>query len=200
MDNNKIMETIMEEYIDKVLAGLISQGYTYQNGLKEKEIMDIEKYYNISFNIDHKNYLMHYVFIGEHFYNWRDDSRENIIRIKQMLEWPLDGILFDIENNVYWPDEIKEKPNGIEKQKEIFTEYYKNNIPKLIPIFGHRYMCSEPKETGVPVYSVYQTDIIYYGYNILDYFNHEFKLNIKNNNKKWDVDNTKYWPQFCVYK
>lgn len=46
--------------------------------------------------------------------------------------------------------------------------------PPLIPIFGHRYIPSAPNQVGLPVLSIVQTDIIYYGMNIRDYFKHEF--------------------------
>jgi len=122
----------------------------------------LKTFYNISFNIDHKNYLMNYVLIGSSFYDWHDFSKTNVKRIKSMLNWPLEGILFDIEHNTYWPKEIEIKPETLKQKKDIFVEYYQKNIPKLAPIYSHRYMCSEPKKIGAPVYSVYQTDIIYY--------------------------------------
>lgn len=46
--------------------------------------------------------------------------------------------------------------------------------PKLIPILGHRYIPEEPHERGNPVFSVYQTDVIYYGADLEDYFRREF--------------------------
>jgi hypothetical protein len=52
-------------------------------------------------------------------------------------------------------------------------ENYRNKIPKLIPIFSHRYVVSG-KDADYPIISVYQTDIIYYGSNLLEYFKHEF--------------------------
>ena len=173
---------------------------TFQKGLSIDEISQIEKFYNLSFNIDHRNYLMRYVLIGGSFYDWRNDTKNNVEHIKKMLNWPLEGILFDIEHNIYWPREIEIKPERITQKKDIFIKYYQENISKLVPIYGHRYMCSEPKKTGAPVYSVYQTDIIYYGDNILDYFSKEFGINIKNNYEKWEEDNTIYWPQFCFYE
>jgi hypothetical protein len=40
----------------------------------------------------------------------------------------------------------------------------------------HRMMPDEPREAGNPVFSVHQTDIIYYGFDLLDYLRNEFKL------------------------
>ncbi len=44
----------------------------------------------------------------------------------------------------------------------------------LIPIYSHRYIPSAPSEAGNPILSVYQTDVIYYGSDLEDYFVNEF--------------------------
>ena len=48
--------------------------------------------------------------------------------------------------------------------------------PKLIPIHSHRYIPEEPHESGNPVFSVHQMDVIYYGFDLDDYLRHEFNL------------------------
>ena len=45
--------------------------------------------------------------------------------------------------------------------------------PPLIPLIGHRYLPSQPNESANPVFSVYQSDIIYYGRDLADYFERE---------------------------
>lgn len=44
-----------------------------------------------------------------------------------------------------------------------------------MPIYGHRYLPTVPSMGGNPVLSVYQTDIIYYGNDLLDWFSYEFQ-------------------------
>ncbi len=46
----------------------------------------------------------------------------------------------------------------------------------MIPVFAHRMLPSEPHLEGNPVFSVHQTDIIYYGFDLDDYLRHEFRL------------------------
>jgi hypothetical protein len=46
--------------------------------------------------------------------------------------------------------------------------------PILIPIYGHHYLPAEPSEAGNPVFSVYQTDIICYGFDLPSYLAVEF--------------------------
>lgn len=45
-------------------------------------------------------------------------------------------------------------------------------------------MPDRPHESGNPVFSVYQTDIIYYGFDLDDYLRHEF-----------DLPGRKPWPE-----
>jgi len=49
-----------------------------------------------------------------------------------------------------------------------------SHLPKLISLYSHRYLPAEVPDTGYPVFSVYQTDTIYYGRDLLDYLEREF--------------------------
>ncbi|MFD5738099.1 hypothetical protein ACFXJM_09610 [Streptomyces massasporeus] len=53
---------------------------------------------------------------------------------------------------------------------------YLANVPVMVPICSHRYLLGDPDRTGTPVLSMYQTDIIRYGTDLVDYFHHEFGL------------------------
>ncbi len=44
----------------------------------------------------------------------------------------------------------------------------------MIPVYGHRYMPARPAPSGAPILSIWQTDIIYYGTDLLDYLGNEF--------------------------
>jgi hypothetical protein len=46
--------------------------------------------------------------------------------------------------------------------------------PALIPVYHHRMIPDRPGAPGNPVFSVHQTDIIYYGIHLRDYLVHEF--------------------------
>jgi hypothetical protein len=48
--------------------------------------------------------------------------------------------------------------------------------PKLLPIFGHRFLAAEPCRVGNPVLSIQQMDIVYYGCDLAQYLMHEFVL------------------------
>lgn len=161
----------MIEEIRKILE---NKNIKMNRGMTEKEIITAENYYNIKFPIDLKELLMSFLPIGDRFYNWNDYSEENVSKIKDMLQFPIEGIIFDIEEDNFWMDRFGKCPEKIEERVKKFLEYKnKGLIPKLVPIFAHRYMLSD-KNINYPVISVYQTDIIYYGADLLEYFDNEF--------------------------
>ncbi|WP_245649134.1 hypothetical protein [Sphingomonas mali] len=102
-------------------------------------------------------------------YDWRIDHE----KIREMLAWPLEGILFDIEQNGFWLSEWGSRSEVEEERREIATVEV-GKAPKLIPLVSHRYLPAEPNEPGNPVFSIYQTDIIHYGANLEHYFRNEF--------------------------
>lgn len=166
--------------IEKLRKILENKGIEIYEGLTDEEFEKIESFYNIKFpqvlRILYKAFL-------PNLYNWRDFSEDNVNKIKDYLAMPIEGIIFDIEYNNFWLDCFGEKTGDKEKDKAKALEYMKNakeeDLPKLIPIYSHRYVPSFPDNIDVPILSVHQTDIIYYGRNIEDYFEHEFDSNYK---------------------
>ena len=164
--------------IEKIRQILENKGIEIHNGLSDEEFEKIEKFYNIKFprvlKILYKSFL-------PNLYNWRDFSEDNVQKMKKYLNMPIEGILFDIQYNGFWLDCFGEKTGDIEQNKAKAEEYLKNakeeEVPRLIPIYSHRYVPSFPDSIDVPVFSVMQTDIIYYGKNIENYFEHEFGNN-----------------------
>ncbi|MEM6908939.1 MAG: SMI1/KNR4 family protein [Pseudomonadota bacterium] len=101
--------------------------------------------------------------------DWRTDQA----KIEDALSWPLKGILFDIDHSDFWLSDWGEKPQKKSDQHAIARDAIEA-APKLIPVYSHRYIPQEPNEEGNPVFSVYQTDVIYYGSNLEHYFENEF--------------------------
>jgi hypothetical protein len=101
--------------------------------------------------------------------DWRTDHAA----IEAMLAWPLEGLLFDVENNALWLEDWGERPADPATRQEI-VGLAVARAPRLIPLYSHRYLPETPHEAGNPVFSVYQSDIIYYGADLADYFAREF--------------------------
>lgn len=102
-------------------------------------------------------------------YNWLNDRDA----LRLALDWPLEGILLDVENNNLWFESWGERPVSSEDRKKVLEKLVAQ-APTLIPIFGHRYLLNYPLSTGRPVLSVYQSDIVVYGSNIQNYLIEEF--------------------------
>lgn len=102
-------------------------------------------------------------------YDWRNDHDQ----IRAMLAWPLEGLLFDVEQNALWLPEWGERPSRSEARAEVVAATVKA-APALIPLVSHRYLPAEPRRAGNPVFSVYQSDIIHYGSDLENYFQREF--------------------------
>ena len=102
-------------------------------------------------------------------WDWRSDHEE----IRAMLKRPLEGLLFDVEHNMLWWPEWGERPASADARAEVVRDIV-NQAPKLVPLVSHRYIPSEPNESGNPVFSIHQSDVVYYGANLADYFEREF--------------------------
>ena len=102
-------------------------------------------------------------------YDWRTDDGA----IRKALAWPLEGLLFDVEENGLWWPEWNERPQEAEGRASVLQSIL-SDAPALIPILSHRYIPSEPCEAGNPVFSVYQSDIVHYRANLTDDFDREF--------------------------
>lgn len=159
---------------------LSSHGIKFENGLSSKEIYEIENNFTFLFPEPLRSFLQNCLPVGQGFPKWRKLDDKELIKT---LNWPLEGIMFDIEHNNFWLKSLGEKPDNITLIKELVSSAYKS-APKLIPIYSHRYMPSvQNNNIDIPILSVHQTDIIIYGNNLEDYFIHEFMESSQNSNK-----------------
>lgn len=163
----------------KEQAGLLidilkSKAVHFDIGLTDDEVTQVQNKFEFTFPPDLKLLLQTALPVSNAFVNWRlglaSDAETN--KIKDKLSWPLEGMLFDIKNNVFWLESWGEKPESYEEQERIAAYHYQT-YPKLVPIFAHRYIPANPHENGNPIFSVYQMDIIYYGYNLPTYLANE---------------------------
>lgn len=163
----------MKKY-QEIKLKLESKGIQFQQGMSPEEITDAEELFGISFPVELKRFYSVGLPVSKGFYNWRDKSEENIQCIKSVLDGPLHGLIFDLENNDdFWCDDWGDKPKDINDAKRILIERY-SNAPKMIPVFGHRYIPYIPNVNSFPVFSICQSDIIIYGKDLISYLEIEF--------------------------
>ena len=148
----------------KLLIQLLkSRGIQFEKGLTNEELITVEANFDITFPPDLQTLLCLELPVSKEFANWRKalSSKEYEDEVFDKLNRPLEGMIF-------------------EQQKEIATQNFKK-YPKLIPIYSNRYIPSKPHETGNPILSVHQMDIIYYGFDLATYFRNEFHLRLPDN-------------------
>jgi hypothetical protein len=149
---------------------LRDRGVTLASGLTAAELDRVEQVHRFRFPPDLRSFLSCAMPQGKGFLDWRAPESDELL---ERLAWPFDGIAFDIEHNKFWWREWGSRPpvlsDAIAKAKDAVAL-----APRLVPIYSHRYLPSEPAVAGNPVFSVYQTDIIYYGTDLRRYFACEF--------------------------
>lgn len=94
-------------------------------------------------------------------------------RYDDILRWVLHGIEFDIENSHLWHQRWGKRPPSLSAALDVARKDFET-WPKLLPIYGHRFLAAEPCRSGNPVFSIKQTDIVYYGADLSHYLVHEF--------------------------
>ncbi len=156
--------------VEEVVRRLRRTGIALDPGLADDEFDRLRTEFGFEFSPDHRSLLAMALPIGERWPNWRSGDHDGLA---SRLAWPADGVVFDVLNNAFWPASWGSRPAD-DTTAEAVTRAEMTKVPTLIPIYGHRYLPAAPAPTGSPVFSVYQTDVIYYGDNLLDYVAHEF--------------------------
>ncbi|ANP55647.1 hypothetical protein J2Z21_005720 [Streptomyces griseochromogenes] len=139
-------------------------------GMSERELDLAEERWGFRFAPEHRTLLGAGLPTGRSWPDWRDGDPEDLA---ERLAWPVDGVLFDVEHNGLWLTDWDARPAGTQDALEVARTHLAG-VPVMVPIHSHRYLLADPDRTGTPVLSMYQTDIIYYGTDLVDYFHHEF--------------------------
>ena len=155
-----------------LVAQMKERGIEFDVGLTDVEIAATESRFGFRFPPDLRAFLQTALPNGDRFPNWRSGKEADL---RDWLDLPRQGILFDIEHNGFWLDEWGPRPNSLVDAKRVASELV-SGAPKLIAIFIHRMMPDEPHLAGNPVFSVHQTDIINYGFDLADYLRNDFHI------------------------
>jgi len=88
--------------------------------------------------------------------------------IREFEAWVRHGLRFDIEHSALWLADWGPRPDDLADRLERFEAEFES-WPKLLPLTGHRATPARPIEAGNPVFSIMQSDIIYYGATLADW-------------------------------
>ena len=151
------------------LARLGSTGI--EPGLSGEELEAIENRFGISFASEHYVFLTEGLPIGEHWPDWRNANPDHLA---QLLSLPVDGVLYDVVENGFWYGSWGMRPDDTDEAVLIAGQQLAG-VPRLNPVYGHRYLPSGRGTFGYPVLSVERADIAIYGADLDDYLRREFE-------------------------
>ncbi|MFF4344475.1 hypothetical protein ACFY00_31695 [Kitasatospora sp. NPDC001540] len=140
-------------------------------GLTGHELDAVEERYGFRFAADHRVLLSAGLPLGSRAWpDWRGGDPADL---RSRLDAPVEGVLFDVGNNAFWHPGWGPRPADPAQALRVARAELAD-VPPLVPVYGHRYLPGTAGESGHPVLSVHQTDIIHYGNDLADYLRHEF--------------------------
>lgn len=141
-------------------------------GLTEEEIIQVEQQWSVRFPPDYRLFLArlhtvnHPITLEDErrsqfpatypaFHNWLTETE----RIQRQMDLLLEGILYDIERGM-WCASWGSRPATLQAQQAHVRALYEQ-APRLIPLrFPFAFLLGEPVQSGNPVFSVFNTDMI----------------------------------------
>ena len=139
-------------------------------GLSDQEIEAVEERFGVEFNGDQRAFLGEVLPLGRNWPDWRSGDPDVI---RAALDGPTSGVLFDVERNSFWPPSWGTRPVEMSDALALAAERLSSAV-KLVPVWGHRYTPQRSTAGVYPVFSVVQTDVIYYGRDLRHYLGVEF--------------------------
>jgi hypothetical protein len=148
------------------------------SGLTDAEFARIERDYGFEFADDHRAFLAAGLPLKtrepyERRNRWPDWRDGDPGALRKMLGWPVEGALFDVQYNDLWHRSWGQRPADTSTALSVARRHLAR-APKMIPVWGHRYLPAGRGTYGHPVLSIWQTDIIIYGTDLANYIALEF--------------------------
>jgi hypothetical protein len=154
--------------------------YEFEPGLTDAEFARIEREYGFEFADDHRAFLAAGLPVNvppEEGQTWSRPWPEwrggDLDSVRRQLDWPVEGVLLDVEHNGFWYEGWGERPVDAAAALDTARRHLAE-APVLVPVYGHRYLPAGRGSFGHPVLSMWQTDLIYYGLDLVDYMHQEF--------------------------
>ncbi|HEX6541958.1 MAG TPA: hypothetical protein VF040_09410 [Ktedonobacterales bacterium] len=161
-------------------------GTRWLGGLAEEQMAAVEHNWALRFPPDYRLFLKHLHAVDRpmkcregrkaasdlptlrdapSFYNWLTEGAI----VRERLDDLVMGLEFDVEEAGLWRPTWGTRPATAEARAKRVRALVEA-APRLIPVFGHRYLLAEPCRLGNPVFSIVQSDLIIYGADLRTYF------------------------------
>ena len=157
-----------------LINSLKASGISFGEGLKPREIREIERTFGFQFPKEIAYFLSRAYPLNPGFFNYKDLSDGNVQAFRNFQVQIKDAFLFDLQNNT---DTIQAllRPLGWhypQSFQDVVMEALEKS-PRLLPFYGHR--CFFDGMDGMPILSFSQPiETIIYGSDLENYFENEF--------------------------
>ncbi|MGI4894972.1 MAG: hypothetical protein ACRYF3_07665 [Janthinobacterium lividum] len=159
----------MTDAVPLAVEALQRAGVPMSPGLSDAELHAIERSWSFRFAEDHRRLLQVALPVGPKWVDWRSAPRHEL---RERLDAPIEGVLFDVGHNEFWAASWGERPTSshaaLRRARREVSLW-----PTLVPLYSHRYLAAWPAGPGGPVLSVHQTDVIHYGNDLVSYLHRE---------------------------
>lgn len=139
-------------------------------GLTDEEFAVVESDFGFEFADDHRAFLTAGLPVGASWPDWRSGARRPL---RSVLQLPVDGVLFAVEWNDFWDDRWGRRPARM-KDALRTARYRLERVPRMVPVFGNRFLPAGRGSFGQPVLSMYRTEILCYADDLVHYIDNEF--------------------------
>ena len=128
-------------------------------GLTDAEFARIERDCEFEFADDHRAFLAAGLPLngpegGRRRGSWPDWRDADPGDLRARLGWPVEGVLFDVEHNAFWLPCWGQRPADTGEALRAARQHL-DRVPKMIPVYGHRYLPAGRGTYGHPVLSIY---------------------------------------------
>ena len=96
MRHDRCVRDLIAQSVERLRAG----GVRLDRGLSDEEVSQVQSKLAFAFGPEHREFIQTVVPVGERWPDWRNDAEENL---RGRLDWPVEGVLFDVRNNGFWP-------------------------------------------------------------------------------------------------
>ncbi len=159
----------MSTLAESAVKALREAGAVLTPGLTAEELEALQEQWGIEFSADHAEFLRLAVPLGEGWVDWRGPTEP----VAHLLREPSVGLLYDVEHNQFWPASWGERPGDTAAALRLASGRLAG-WPRLLPLYGHRYLPPGPLASPSPVFSVVQSDVTYFGFDLVEWVQREF--------------------------